>query len=64
MNTLPEAAGATSEVELSQLDLRYETCRLKHAALEERLLGSIAERGIEEPLEVERVKGVRSLLPL
>jgi hypothetical protein len=33
------------------LDLRYEGCRMRAAALEERLLGSIAERGIEEPLE-------------
>lgn len=39
------------EVELSMLDLRYESFRLKQAALEERLLGSIAQRGIEEPLE-------------
>lgn len=39
------------EVELSMLDLRYESFRLKEAALEERLLGSIAQRGIEEPLE-------------
>ena len=39
------------EVELSSLDLRYESFRLKQAALEERLLGSIAQRGIEEPLE-------------
>jgi hypothetical protein len=39
------------EIELSELDLRYESFRLKQAALEERLLGSIAQRGIEEPLE-------------
>jgi len=62
MNTLPEAAAATREVELSQLDLRYETCRMKHAALEERLLGSIAERGIEEPLEGVDVGETRILL--
>lgn len=62
MNTLPEAAAAAPEVELSQLDLRYETCRLKHAALEERLLGSIAERGIEEPLEGVEVGETRILL--
>jgi len=40
-----------NQVELSTLDLRYEDFRLKQAALEERLLGSIALRGIEEPLE-------------
>lgn len=62
MNTLPEAAVATPEVELSRLDLRYESCRLKHAALEERLLGSIAERGIEEPLEGVDVGETRILL--
>ncbi len=46
------------EVELSQLDLRYEGYRMRHAALEERLLGSIAQRGIQEPLEgVDRAEG-------
>jgi len=35
------------EVELSSLDLRYEGLRLKAAALEERAIGSIAQRGIE-----------------
>ena len=39
------------EVELSTLDLRYENYRLKQPALEARLLASIAQRGIEEPLE-------------
>ena len=38
-------------VELASLDLRYEGFRLKQPALEERLLASIAQRGIEEPLE-------------
>jgi KorB domain len=41
----------TREVELSGLDLRYEGHRLKNAGLEERLLGSLAQRGIQEPLE-------------
>lgn len=41
----------TREVELSRLDLRYEGHRLKNAGLEERLLGSMAQRGIQEPLE-------------
>jgi len=61
MNTRPESPPAPREVELSALDLRYESCRLKQAALEERLLGSIAERGIEEPLEGVEVGG-RSVL--
>lgn len=39
------------EVELSILDLRYESYRLRNPALEARLLASIAQRGIEEPLE-------------
>ena len=39
------------EVELSALDLRYESYRMKNPALEARLLASIAQRGIKEPLE-------------
>jgi hypothetical protein len=39
------------EVELTALDLRYESYRMKNPAVEARLLASIAERGIEEPLE-------------
>jgi len=39
------------EVELSALDLRYESYRMKNPALEARLLASMAQRGIEEPLE-------------
>ena len=37
-------------VELSSLDLRYEGYRLRDDAREARVLSSIAERGIEEPL--------------
>ena len=39
------------EVELSTLDVRYESYRMRNPALEARLLASIAQRGIEEPLE-------------
>ena len=39
------------EVERSRLDLRYECSRMKHAGQESRLLASIIQRGIEEPLE-------------
>ena len=46
-----------NEVELASLDLRYESFRLKQPALEERLLSSIAQRGIEEPLEGVRGPG-------
>ncbi len=52
----------TREVELASLDLRYESFRLKQAALEERLLASIAQRGIEEPLEGVAVKESNVLL--
>lgn len=37
-------------VERSSLDLRYESYRLRNDAAEARLLASIAERGIEQPL--------------
>ena len=39
------------EVEISAFDLRYESYRMKNPALEARLLTSIHERGVEEPLE-------------
>jgi hypothetical protein len=39
------------EVELVALDLRYESYRMKNPAVEAPLLASIAERGIEGPLE-------------
>src|SRR6266481_1080415 len=41
----------TNEVELGSLDLRYESFRLKQPPLEGRLLSSILQRGIDEPLE-------------
>jgi KorB domain len=40
----------TQSVELTSLDLRYEGHRLRNEARESRLLASIAQRGIEEPL--------------
>jgi hypothetical protein len=39
------------EVEITTLDLRYEVKRMRDKAQEARLMTSIAERGIEEPLE-------------
>jgi hypothetical protein len=39
------------EIELTTLDLRYESYRMKQPAAEARLLASISQRGIEEPLE-------------
>ena len=41
----------SENVELSSLNLRYEGYRLRDDASEARVLASIAERGIEEPLE-------------
>ena len=41
----------TKEIEISSLDLRYESCRMKNPEVEGRLLSSIAQRGIQEPLE-------------
>lgn len=50
------------EAELSTFDLRYEGYRMRNPALEARLLASITERGIEEPLEGVDVDGRRILL--
>lgn len=50
------------EVELSTLDLRYESYRMRQPAIEARLLASIAERGIEEPLEGVDARGASLLL--
>jgi len=49
-------------VELSSLDLRYEGHRLRDNAREARLLASIAERGIEEPLQGVDTPEARFLL--
>jgi len=63
MNDHPErASSATALVELAQLDLRYEGCRLKSPAAEDRLLAGIAQVGIQEPLQGVEVAGVRILL--
>lgn len=56
------------EVEISSFDLRYEKHRLKHTATEKKLLSSICEHGIREPLqgvdtlETPESPGVRILL--
>ena len=49
-------------VELSSLDLRYEGHRLRDDARETRLLASIAQRGIEEPLQGVDTSAARLLL--
>ncbi len=50
------------EVELATLDGRYESYRMRQHAVEARLLASIAERGIVEPLEGVDQDGVHVLL--
>jgi hypothetical protein len=50
------------EVELSQLDLRYEGHRLRQRGLEDRLLASMAREGIREPLAGARVQSACVLL--
>jgi ParB/RepB/Spo0J family partition protein len=52
----------SQEVDLSTFDLRYESYRMRNSAQEARLLASITERGIEEPLEGVDVEGGRILL--
>jgi len=62
MKTRPESNGLVREVELSSLDLRYQGLRLQEASTEGRLLASITQRGIEEPLEGVQVQAVQVLL--
>lgn len=52
----------SESVELSSLDLRYEGHRLRDDAHEARLLASIAQQGIEEPLEGVDTPEARFLL--
>ena len=49
-------------IEISDLDLRYENCRMKNGGSEKRLLGSILESGIQEPLEGVDIVESRILL--
>ena len=46
----------THEIEISKLDLRYESHRMKNPEVEAELLASISRRGIEEALEGVDVK--------
>jgi len=52
----------SENVELTTLDLRYEGHRLRDDAREARVLASMAERGIDEPLEGVDTPERRSLL--
>ena len=55
-------AEMTRSVEVSALDLRYESYRMRNPAAEARLLASISERGIEEALEGVDAAGASILL--
>ena len=52
----------TRDIEISALDLRYESYRMRNSAQEARLCASIADRGIEEPLEGVDTQGDHILL--
>jgi len=52
----------TEQVEILNMDLRYESYRLKNQAAERVLLNSIAEKGIREPLQGVDTEGTRILL--
>lgn len=63
MNSHPDSSfGSAALVELSELDLRYEGCRLKAPAAEARLLVAIAQAGIQQPLQGVEVSSTRILL--
>jgi hypothetical protein len=49
-NTRREGRPMSQSVERTSLDLRFQSYRLRNDAAEARLLASIAERGIEQPL--------------
>jgi hypothetical protein len=46
-----EGMEMSQEIEITTLDLRYASYRMRNSVQERRLLSSIAQRGIEEPLE-------------
>lgn len=52
----------TEEIDITSLDLRFEGLRIKNPAAERRLLSSIAQRGIEQPLQGFDLHGQRVLL--
>jgi ParB-like chromosome segregation protein Spo0J len=52
----------TNTVELSELDLRYESLRIKYPKKEERLLLSILKNGIRTPLHGVQIGNIKYLL--
>ncbi len=59
---LDPPSGPAVVIELSELDLRYESCRLKSPVAEARLLSVIAQVGIQQPLQGVELSGRRILL--
>jgi ParB-like chromosome segregation protein Spo0J len=63
MKSHPEpGSGPATLVELAQLDLRYEGCRLPSPVAEARLLAAIAQAGVQQPLQGVERSGTRILL--
>jgi hypothetical protein len=63
MNSHPDhPSGPAMAVELSQLDLRYEGCRLKSPLAEARLLAALAQVRIQQPLQGVELFSARVLL--
>lgn len=56
------ASTTVTEIGLSDLDLRYQGHRLQQPRLEDQLLASIAQAGIQEPLQGVRGDGRAILL--
>ena len=52
------------EVEISQIDMRFETCRLKDQRQEKFILSSVLENGIKEPLQCVEKPGQEGLILL
>jgi hypothetical protein len=50
------------QVEIMNLDLRYESLRLKSAGAERQMLVSISQHGIRDPLQGVDTKAARVLL--
>jgi ParB-like chromosome segregation protein Spo0J len=62
MNSHRDHSGPAVVVEISQLDLRYEGCRLKSPVAEARLLAAMAQVGIQQPLQGVELSGAHILL--
>jgi hypothetical protein len=62
LETDEELGVVVEEVEISSLDLRYESHRMKSKAAEKALLASIAEGGIRDPLQGVNANDERILL--